>query len=299
MDATVIIPSYRSENTIERCLESLSSQETGFSYEIIVVDSSPDDYVNNVINKFPKVNFIKLKNKTYAGIARNTGAKEARGELLIFVDDDIIAPAHWLEGVIKYYRSGHDVFTGSIDLWNRKKAGILEKLEWFYEQSEFKPSMKNGEKWCLPSGTLAVKKELFREEKFTNMQRSQDIDFTVRLRKKGNSLHFNPRLKVFHIFQADPRQLLWKAFNSGLSNMQIRKMHNVPGSSFVRKAVLCFFAIPGFALVKLIRISWRNLKYNSLFDRLLYFLLFPAVVILIFSWIAGYYNALFAKSKAI
>ena len=192
MDVTIVIPSYKSERTIEKCLESLLNQDTKFIYEVILVDSSPDNKVDNIVNKFPRVKFIKLGTKTYPGIVRNIGAKGVLGELLLFVDADIIAPGSWLENVFSYYKKGHNVFSGSLDMWKGKGVGILEKIDWFFESSDYKPSMKEGIRWCLPAVALAIKKELFHNEKFLDMETSEDVELTVRLRNKGNTLYFNP-----------------------------------------------------------------------------------------------------------
>ena len=297
MVASIIIPSYDSANTIRKCLQSIVEQKTKFAYEIILVDSSANNIVDGIVQEFPKAKFVKLKKKTYAGIARNIGAEQACGELLVFVDDDVVAPDDWLENVVRYYKSGHGVFASSVDSWNRKKTGILGKLAWFFEQSEFKPSMKEGKRWCLSSTALAVKKELFQGEKFTNMQRSQDVDFTVRLSRKGNILYFNPKLKVFHMADSNFKQLTWKAFNSGLSNMQIRKMHDVSGSYFVRRPSLCFFAIPGFAFTKLIRVSVRNMIYNELQEKILYVCLLPCVILLVGVWMLGAYKGMLYEER--
>jgi len=50
---SVIIPSYNSENTIEKCLNSLKSQSFSGEYEIIIVDSSADRTPHIVGNRYP------------------------------------------------------------------------------------------------------------------------------------------------------------------------------------------------------------------------------------------------------
>ena len=137
MDISIIIPSYNSKKTIELSLDSIFNQETKVEYEIIVVDSSPNNLVDNIIKKYSKIKFIKLKEKTFPGIARNIGAKKAEGELLVFIDSDIIIPKDWLENVVDYYKYGHNVFIGSIDIWKNisrrvRKAdgGAAERFLW-------------------------------------------------------------------------------------------------------------------------------------------------------------------------
>ncbi|MCQ9206662.1 MAG: glycosyltransferase [Omnitrophica bacterium] len=293
MDATIIIPSYRSERTIEQCLQSLSTQNTKFTYEIIVIDSSPNGRIDSITRRFSKVKLLSLIDKAYAGIARNIGSMQAQGELLVFIDADIVVPSNWLDKVIKYYKMGHNVFSGAIDIWDGERNNLLNKLEWFYEFSEFKSSMQKGERWCLPAAALAIKKVIFQNEQFHNMETSEDVDLTIRLRNKGNGIYFNPELKVFHIFHTNFRGLLRKAFNFGMSNMQLRCIYHISGSRVVKNKVLMLIAIPSFALIKFIKISWRNIKYNEQYDSLLYIRTSPLMIVVIIMWMLGAYKIIF------
>lgn len=290
MTVSVIIPSYKSEKTIWMCLQSLIYQQTTFSCEIIVVDSSPNTCVDKIVEKLPTVKFIKLNNKTYPGIARNIGARKALGELLIFIDSDIIIPDNWLEKVWAYYKGGHNIFIGPIDVWN--KNNMLCLLEWFFEFSEFKPSMKEGIRWCLPTYALAIKKQILGNENFLNMEVSQDTELTVRLRNKGNILYFNPSLMVFHIFRTNFTKLLRKAFMFGSGNARVRQIHNVSGSKIVKNKIIGFFAIPLFAIIKFIKISWRNMKYNNLPDKAAYIVTAPLTIVMVLFWMFGFYKVL-------
>ena len=52
MDASIIIPSYMSDATIERCLQALVSQDAALTYEIIVVDDGSTDNTREVVQGF-------------------------------------------------------------------------------------------------------------------------------------------------------------------------------------------------------------------------------------------------------
>jgi cellulose synthase/poly-beta-1,6-N-acetylglucosamine synthase-like glycosyltransferase len=295
---SIIIPSYNSEKTIEHCLNSIFNQKTDLKYEVIVVDSSPNNLVDNIVKKHPKIKFIKEEEKTFSGIARNIGAKKAKGELLAFIDSDIIISKNWINRTFKYYKHRHDIFIGSIDIW-KNNSNFFKKLEWFFVCSELKSLMKEGFRWCLAGCALCVKKELFDKNNFLNMQTSQDSEFTIRLNKKGNNLYFNPKLRVSHIFQTTFSKLIKKAFTFGTSNGQLRKLHNISGSATIKNKILGFFAIPFFALFKFTKVSWRNVRYNNLFDKFLYILMIPLVILLVISWMLGFYKCLFAYKNKI
>ncbi len=91
MRFSVVVPVYNVENYIKRCIESILNQDFD-DYEIIVVDDeTPDNSISVVeqlsLAKPDKFNIIHQKNKGLGG-ARNTGAKAAKGEYLIFIDSD-------------------------------------------------------------------------------------------------------------------------------------------------------------------------------------------------------------------
>ncbi len=87
---SVIIPTYNEAKYIGRCLASLQKQklETNDEMEIIVVDDGSKDASVKRIKQFPEV---KLLHQAHQGpaIARNQGAKMARGEILVLVDADM------------------------------------------------------------------------------------------------------------------------------------------------------------------------------------------------------------------
>src|SRR5437868_9362423 len=79
---SVIVPSYRSAPTIGACLTALLRQDLAQPYEIIVVDSSPDETPALVGRDFPQVRLIHRAQQTDPALARNLGAEQAHGEIL-------------------------------------------------------------------------------------------------------------------------------------------------------------------------------------------------------------------------
>ncbi len=99
---SVIIPTYNEENTIAECLESLS-QQTYKDTEIIVVDDGSTDNTLNVVETVHcslfTVHLLRQKHKG-PGEARNLGAKNAKGEILVFVDADMTFERDFIEKLV-------------------------------------------------------------------------------------------------------------------------------------------------------------------------------------------------------
>ena len=97
MILSIVIPVYKVEEYIEKCLVSCSNQDISKNdYELIVVnDGSPDKSLEICERLLPSIEnmaIVSQKNKGLSG-ARNTGLKHAKGNYVWFVDSD-----DWLEG---------------------------------------------------------------------------------------------------------------------------------------------------------------------------------------------------------
>jgi len=90
MKLSVIIPNYNGANTIGHTIKSVRSQKLD-DYEIIVIDDcSTDNSIEKIISQFKSVKIIKNKVNKGAAFARNNGIRNSSGELLLFLDSDII-----------------------------------------------------------------------------------------------------------------------------------------------------------------------------------------------------------------
>lgn len=134
MKLSVIIPSYNSLSTIERCLESVirELETVNMEWEIIVVndgssDNSPD-LIRQIIVKYKERN-IRLIEQLNGGAAtaRNTGIKVAKGKYIAFNDSD----DQWFEGKvvaqIGYLDAHRDVMMIGCGYNNQHK--VISKVE--------------------------------------------------------------------------------------------------------------------------------------------------------------------------
>lgn len=88
---SVILPTYNSEKTIERALNSILSQNGRgdiFELEVIVVDDSSTDNTVSILSKFPVRLFKNEVNSGGPNKGRNKGLEKARGQWIIFTDHD-------------------------------------------------------------------------------------------------------------------------------------------------------------------------------------------------------------------
>ena len=102
MKVSIIIPTYNEEEVIGECLKSLANQ-TYKNLEIIVVDDGSSDKTLEVLSGFRISDFgfriLRAAHKG-PGAARNLGANKAKGDILVFVDADMVFKDDFIEKLV-------------------------------------------------------------------------------------------------------------------------------------------------------------------------------------------------------
>ena len=109
MQISVVIPTYNREEHLSNCLLSLLAQ-TKKPFEILVIENSDNLYaekiINNLESQFKKHNVFLyyFKNSINSGaIARNLGVSKAKGDLIAFLDDDVLLDPNYYEEIGKVF----------------------------------------------------------------------------------------------------------------------------------------------------------------------------------------------------
>jgi len=196
---SIIIPSYNSIKTIDNCLSSIFKSKFK-NYEVIVVSDNSNDGSNNIIKKYP-CRLIKLKRNVGAAAARNVGAKIAKGDILVFLDSDVIIKSNALKIINKNFKNKKiNLIQG---IYSHKPN--YKKLTTQYLQSHtcyylFSKNKKFTESLC--TCFVSIRRELFLEikgfdENF-HSSNSEDEDLGYRLIGKGHLIPIDRRLNAFH-----------------------------------------------------------------------------------------------------
>lgn len=120
MEFSVIICTFNRSKILAQCLTSLSQQSySEAEYEVIIVNNNSTDDTEEIALSFSKHwPFFKYvtENDQWLSKARNTGSNLASGEYLLFLDDDVILPAGYLERVF-YVKNNYEFKCwGGIDI---------------------------------------------------------------------------------------------------------------------------------------------------------------------------------------
>jgi glycosyltransferase involved in cell wall biosynthesis len=114
MILSIIICSYNRANYISDALNSLYAQTAGLNFfETIILDNNSNDNTAEVFKRWrashTNGSFTYLtETKQGASFARNTGAAQAKGQWLCFMDDDAIANKDYVENILKHIETKPD-----------------------------------------------------------------------------------------------------------------------------------------------------------------------------------------------
>jgi len=231
MEVSVIIPTYKREKDLNECLNSIIIQ-TNLPKEVIVVDNNNDGKTENLIsnlkNEFGKhgvlLRYIKNQRENSLTAARNIGIKNSIGDIILFLDDDIILEKNYIEEILKIYEKYSKALgvQGYITIKPFKTISFLKLVNLFgkifflgyLKKNECKvlPSISSSYPYlldkiiscqCLSGANNSYKRlilERFKcDEKLKKYSEGEDIDLSYRIFKEHpNSLFLTPYAKCIH-----------------------------------------------------------------------------------------------------
>ncbi len=282
IQVSVIIPSYNSSETIEKCLTSLTQQDNRENFEIIVVDSSNDQTSTIIKQNFPDIKLYTFTERKYAGVARNFGISQSIGEIIAFTDSDCFVESNWINQIIEIHqKTEQPLIGGAIDNGNPESY-----IGWGYYFSSFSrwlPASQEEQKTDLATGCLTVKKWLFEKlGGFSEDRFCEDTLFSWKISQGGYLLLFSPRIKVFHINIIDVQKFLTVKIKHGITYAQFRmKAQNF---SLIKRLIyiISFPLLPLIILAKKAQEIWKAKVYIYQF-----IITIPVTFLGIISWSYG------------
>jgi glycosyltransferase involved in cell wall biosynthesis len=249
---SVLVPTYNRAHLLDRALESLTTQAYS-AYEVVVVSDGSTDATDEVVGRWverdPKVRYEPI---AHGGLntARNAALAAARGELLCFVDDDVVAPPGWLAALVRGYLAYPDAgaFGGPIRLSLERPPPRTCGREELGETV-----LDAGDEVCEPSvlygSNLAVTRaavELVGPFDVTIPSSGDEEEWLRRLRTAGRRALYLPDAEVLHRRTAEDlrlRNLMRKRYARGRDQVTFdRKVGNPVSARAEARQVLASVA---------------------------------------------------------
>jgi len=218
MKITVILCTYNRCESLAKALGSVaaSTLPESVDWEVLVVDNnSPDrtrDVVEDFCRRYPgrfRYLFEPHQGKSYA---LNAGIREARGDVLAFMDDDVTVDSTWLRNLTAGLVSGEWAGAGGriLPQWPYEPPSWLPEKEWYGMAPlvMFDLGLEAGPLTDPPFGTnMAFHRRMF--EKYGTFRtdlgprpnseiRNEDTEFGSRLLAAGERIKYEPDAVVHH-----------------------------------------------------------------------------------------------------
>jgi glycosyltransferase involved in cell wall biosynthesis/peptidoglycan/xylan/chitin deacetylase (PgdA/CDA1 family) len=234
---SVVIPTYQREKLVTLSVKSLNTQDFIGNFEVIVVIDGSRDYsaeaLRSLSTSFP-LKVIEQSNQG-ASAARNKGAAAARGEIILFLDDDMEAHSHLLAEHNRSHLEGADAVIGHIPLHPDSPKNFLSYVVglWadsrIHELSSIEGKLPFNE---IMTGQLSISRKIFWEMGGFNTQftkggsfGNEDLDFGLRLQESNYKVAFNPKATSWQKYVVTPRQYLKQYRQAGRADVLFARIH--------------------------------------------------------------------------
>lgn len=110
IELSVVVCTYNRKESLRECLQALVGQG-GVDMEVVIVDGGSDDGSDEVIERFGDKLRIKLvvEEEPELALARDRGWREASGEVVAWIDDDVVVGEGWARSLMEVFESDERV----------------------------------------------------------------------------------------------------------------------------------------------------------------------------------------------
>lgn len=227
---SVIIPSHNRARMLHDCLEALAQQHSSTHFEVVVVlDGCVDDSFE-VARSFASRLTLTVLEQAQQGpaAARNRGAAEARGDTLLFIDDDILLATGAVEAHAQAQQThGPAVVIGRIDT-RATRRGLPRRSVAYWKainrrhETGLPPTFLD----CF-TGNLSLRASALRNDGGFDerLRRSEDIELGYRLTQAGLPIVYAGGARAQQIFTKTTEEVLRDAEGFGRANVTLWKTY--------------------------------------------------------------------------
>jgi glycosyltransferase involved in cell wall biosynthesis len=197
-----IVVAKNEDFAITKCLSSLISLPLE-NCEIICVDSNSSDSTFEIMKryeqKYPMVQVHQITGNVNSAIARNVGIKNIKKKFAFFIDGDVSINREFIVKALNYFKEGKaDIITGKLEeiYYSDDNREIIRKVDDRFSINKECQIYYSGGSFMAKS-KIVFEVGLF-DEKFV---RNQDIEYTMRLTRKGTFLAIPIKMGTHHTLE--------------------------------------------------------------------------------------------------
>ena len=222
---SVVMPVYNAETTLEECLAKLGGS-TFDDFEVVVVDDGSTDRSKEIMDRFP-VRVIPTSGRVGPAAARNLGAQVATGEVLFFIDSDVMVRPDTIALLAEgFTQSAVDGFCGvqAAEMRHRNLVSQYKNLwmRWTYLR-------QTGDVPLFYTTAAALRRDTFLRVGGFDVGYAtpnvEDTAFGQKLRRLGVRVRIHPQLEVEHVKRYSLSGLLRTDFMRAVSLTRLKLRH--------------------------------------------------------------------------
>lgn len=215
---SILIPNKDQKDTLDQCLKSIEARTDYENYEIIIIENNSTEqetfeYYKQIKN--PKIRVIEWKDEFNYSAINNFGVRHAKGEYLLFLNNDIeVINSDWLGEMLSncqreevgavgaklYYPDNTVQHAGVIVGIGGVAGSVFVGLKRGYTGYMHRASIQQNLS-AVTAACMMVKKSAFEEVGGFEEELKvafNDIDFCLKIREKGHLIVYDPYVELYH-----------------------------------------------------------------------------------------------------
>jgi len=220
---SIIIPVYNKIEFTRKCIAAiLKNTKPSINYEIIIVDNNSTDetakYLNTIKEKHAIISVITNSKNLGFSKANNQAAKIAKGDYLLFLNNDTEVLPGWLAELTviisndpsvgcvgsKLLFADGTIQHAGVAIWDDRPDNglpLVARHIYYREKSDFPEANELRQYQVLTGACLLTRKSLYKElngfdERFWNGY--EDVDYCLKIQETGYKLVYQPKSVVMH-----------------------------------------------------------------------------------------------------
>ncbi len=243
---TVAIQTYNRSATLAETLRSLRDLRCpeATEYEILVVDNNSNDGTPQVIQEYRRIIAPRLRSvlEPQQGLshARNRALREAKGQIVSFLDDDVIVDPDWLSAVAAAFEEHSATVVGGrsyLIFRSERPAWLPEPYEFYLSRLDYGDQVIVGTDHDLYGLNFSVRKDMALQVGGFNpalgrcgsvsLHSGEESDLLRKIRACGGVVVYEPRAIVGHIVLQERLTKKWflrRAFAAGVDTEILHRL---------------------------------------------------------------------------
>ena len=233
---SVVIPTLNRAEILSTTIDLIEQQTASTdSYEVLVIDNNSKDHTQEVLAqkaaKYPNLrSFMQLRKG--AAPTRNVGIREALGDIILFIDDDILAEPNLIENHLKYHAEnpGSSVIGTVTSPWEDSHEPFLRYLR---DQGIFNPYSITCNRPMdfsyYHTGNVSTSRKVLQEvggfDEGFFVYGMEDIELGYRLEKSGCRMTPGPEARARHQYFPTYKQFIERCQQAGYSLGKLIELH--------------------------------------------------------------------------